>query len=176
MIIWITGLSGAGKTTIGENLTTALRDLGKPTMFLDGDSFRSIFGEDLGHSIKDRRVNARRLARFSAYASHQKINLVIGVLLLFDEIRRWNRENIEDFFEVYLSVTLTTVRRRDPKQLYEKFSRGEIKDLAGLDLDFTEPSDADITIENNKDRVSVDGITNQIIQQLGNDGFLDSPY
>src|SRR5580658_10619623 len=93
-VFWITGLSGAGKTTLGRELSSRLRVIGHPTVFLDGDALRSAIAEDLGHSADDRRRSAMRNARLCQLLAGQGADVVCATISLFHEVQRWNRENI----------------------------------------------------------------------------------
>ena len=133
-VIWITGLSAAGKTTLGEELTSEIRKLNLPVIFLDGDVLRSILGEITTHTREDRLRLAFIYSRLCKQLSSQKILVVIATVALFAEIHMWNRINLENYLEVYLDVPLDELRRRDPKGIYQKFEKGEATNVAGLDL------------------------------------------
>ena len=89
MILWITGISGSGKTTIGKSFYKKFKKKNKNTIFLDGDEFRSLFGNDLKYSIKDRDKNAQRMTAFVKYLSNQKINLIISANITSNKYRVW---------------------------------------------------------------------------------------
>jgi len=139
-IFWITGLSAAGKTTLGEELANRLRKMQEPVIFLDGDSLREILGEFSTYSREDRLRLAFIYSRLCKSLASQNTNVVISTVALFHEIHGWNRENFPNFLEVFLDVPLEELRRRDPKRIYERFEKGEITNVAGLDLKVDFPS------------------------------------
>lgn len=143
-VYWITGLSGAGKTTIGRLWTQELRRAGETAVLLDGDELRQVFGDDLGFTPEDRRKSAMRNARLCALLGRQGLNVVCCTISMFDSVRSWNRENIPGYFEVYVRVSLDTLRRRDQKGLY---SRGN-RDVAGIHFQVEEPKTPDLILEN----------------------------
>lgn len=140
VVFWITGLSAAGKTTLGEELANRLRKMKEKVIFLDGDSLREILGESSTHSREDRLRLAFIYSRLCKSLASQDINVVISTVALFHEIHDWNRVNFLDFIEIFLDVPLEELRRRDPKGIYDRFDKGEITNVAGLDLKVDFPS------------------------------------
>ena len=147
-VYWITGLSGAGKTTLGRLWAEELRQGGDPAVFLDGDELRQVFGDDLGFTPEDRRKSAKRNARLCALLSRQGLSVVCCTISMFDSVRAWNRENIPGYFEVYVKVSMDTLRRRDQKGLY---SQGD-RDVAGVHFQVEEPKTPDLILENDGGR------------------------
>lgn len=148
VVIWITGLSGAGKTTLGREVAQLFRDDGRPVVLLDGDVLREILGNDLGHDPAARLKNAYRLSAMCKFLSEQRISVVCATMSLYPEIWAWNRSHLRNYIMVYLKVPLTTLEHRDPKGIYAKARSGEISNVFGIDLPFTEPSDPDVVVEN----------------------------
>src|SRR5215472_6565348 len=118
LVFWITGLSGAGKTTVGRELWTRLRAAGRPAAFLDGDALRTVIAEDLGYSAGNRRQSGMRNARLCRLLAEQGTDVVCATISLFHEVQRWNRENIPGYHEIYLRVPIEELRRRDNKGIY----------------------------------------------------------
>jgi adenylylsulfate kinase len=172
MVIWLIGLSGAGKTAIGKALVKKLREVGRPVVFMDGDIFRDIMGNDLGHSIDDRKKNADRVCRFCKYVDKEGFDIVFAILSIFQESQEWNRENIIKYFEVYIDVSIDTLRDRDPKGLYKKVFDGEIKNVVGVDIPFNPPPNADMVIDNNEFTDNFEEIVNRIINRLKTKEFM----
>lgn len=142
-VYFFTGLAGAGKTTIGGLFYQQLRER-KPNVFLaDGDQVRSIFGRS-GYSTEARKDAARRGFRLWRELAEQGIDVVVCSIAMYDEIRNWNRENIENYKEVYIRVTRETLYRRDQKGLY---TTGR-KEVVGIDLPYDEPQNADVVVQN----------------------------
>ncbi|MFZ0311274.1 MAG: adenylyl-sulfate kinase [Candidatus Korobacteraceae bacterium] len=147
-VFWITGLSGAGKTTLGWELTTRLRAAGRPVTFLDGDALRSVIAEDLGHSKDDRRRSAMRNARLCRLLAEQGGDVVCATISLFHEVQRWNREHIPGYREIYLRVPIEELQRRDSKGIYGRARRGDAPDVVGLDLPAEAPEAPDLILDN----------------------------
>lgn len=143
-VYWITGLSGAGKTTIGHLWYEELKRTHSNVVFLDGDTLREVFGDDLGFSEEDRRKSAMRNARLCALLAKQEINVVCCTISMFDSVRTWNREYIPGYCEIYVKASMETLRRRDQKGLY---SRAE-SDVAGVHFTVEEPKNPDVVLEN----------------------------
>jgi cytidine diphosphoramidate kinase len=148
MVVWLIGLAGAGKTTIGRALYSRLRETKPNVVFLDGDDFRAIMGNDLGHTLEDRHANAWRICRLCAYLDRQGIDVVCAILSLFQDTRDWNREHYSQYVEVYVDVPLTVLKARDQKQLYSRAAAGEITNVAGVDLPFAAPESPDVVLDN----------------------------
>ena len=142
-VYWLTGLSGAGKTTIGRLWHEELRRSGVPAVFLDGDELRQVFGDDLGFTEADRRKSAMRNARLCALLSRQGLTVVCCTISMFDAVREWNRANIPGYFEVYVKAAMEPLRRRDQKGLY---SGGT--EVAGVHFSVEEPKTPDLILEN----------------------------
>jgi len=146
-VIWITGLSGAGKTTLANELALRLRDSGITVITLDGDELREVFGAAaLGarnHGRDARLALAFQYAHLCRVISTQGFTVVISTISLFREIHAWNRQHLPGYFEVYIKVPFDELRRRDPKGIYRRFDAGELSDVAGLDLPIDEPDAAD---------------------------------
>ena len=147
-VFWLTGLSGAGKTTIGEKLWSRLRRAGRPAIFLDGDRLRTTIADDLGHLASDRRRSAMRNGRLCQLLSEQGIDVVCATISLFHEVQRWNREQICGYCEIYLRVPMEEIERRDPKRIYARARGREITNVVGIDIAAEEPESPDLVLEN----------------------------
>ena len=145
---WLTGLSGAGKTTIGRLWYKKLRQSGVTAVFLDGDELRQVFGGSLGYSLEDRQKMAMNYARLCALLSKQGLTVVCCSTSMFDSVRAWNRENIPGYVEVYIEASMETLRRRDQKGLY---STGK-QNVAGVDFQVELPKAPDLILDNNGEK------------------------
>jgi len=164
MVIWIIGLSGTGKTTLAGQVVERIRQMKGKVVLLDGDLIRNLFGNDVDHTVEGRRRNAERLSVLSKFLADQDIHVVAAVLSIFPEWRRWNRENIPDYTEVYIKASMQTLLRRDVKNLYARAVRGEIANVVGVDIPFPEPEDSDLVIENDVDRHELTELTDKIMK------------
>jgi len=142
-VLWITGLSGAGKSTVGRAVWSALRSQGIAAIYLDGDVLREILGAVEAHTPEERLALARTYGRLCKVLAEQGYTVVCATISMYHSVRRWNRGHIPGYCEIYLRVPLAELRLRDPKGLY---ARGV--NVAGLDLPFEEPEVPDLIINN----------------------------
>ncbi|TGN08005.1 adenylyl-sulfate kinase [Leptospira ilyithenensis] len=151
MVIWLIGLSGAGKTAIGQSLFNELKNEYSNLVYLDGDIIREVFGDNLGYTIEDRKKNADRICRLCKMLDSQKIHVVCSILSIFEESREWNRTNLSQYFEIFIDVSRDVLSKRNQKGLYEKAERGEIKNVVGFDIPFEIPEKPNLIIKNDDD-------------------------
>lgn len=143
-VYFFTGLSGAGKTTIGGLFYRRLRQT-KPNVFLyDGDAMRPILFEGMGYTLEERQRACHRGFGLCKALADQGIDVVCCAIAMYSEAREWNRANMEKYREIYLKVKQETLFRRDQKGLYTSGA----KNLIGVDLPFDEPKHPDIVVEN----------------------------
>jgi adenylylsulfate kinase len=166
MVIWLIGLAGAGKTSIGKVLYQSLKSINPSTVFLDGDHVREIMGNDLGHTLEDRRKNGWRICRLCAFLERQGIDVVCATLSQFHEQQAWNRENFVRYFEVFIDVPLDVLMRRDQKGLYSGARAGTIKDVVGVDMPFPAPLAPDLVIDNGDPARDIPAMAGSIVESL----------
>lgn len=147
-VYWITGLSGAGKTTIGKLLYEKIRVEHANTVFLDGDVLRKVFGDDLGYSKEDRRKCAMRYSRLCAMLQEQGMNVICCTISMFDSVREWNREHICNYKEIYVKASMETLLVRDQKGLYSGVTEEKQKEVAGVHMEIEEPKNPDLVLYN----------------------------
>lgn len=139
-IIWITGLSGAGKTTVAHEVQRRLRRLGHPAIVLDGDGLRAAIDDPaVGHDPHGRRANAYRIARVARMLAEQDLIVVVATMSLFHEIHTWNRQHLRGYFEVYLDANESTRIGRDPKGIYRRAAAGAESNVGGWDIPVEPP-------------------------------------
>lgn len=148
VLYWITGLSGAGKTTIGTKLYYEMRKACPSLVILDGDILKKLVGDSLGYSRKERLKRANYYSEMCKILTDQGISVIICTIAMYDSVREWNRRNIEKYVEVYLKVDREVLIKRDKKGLYSGQKSGKISEIAGLDIDVEYPKTPDIVIEN----------------------------
>lgn len=169
MVIWITGLSGAGKTTLANNVIRRLRYMNRSAIMLDGDELREVFGavtsNAQNHGRDARLTLAMQYAHLCRVLADQGLVVVIATISLFKEVHGWNRNNLPGYFEVYLKTPLEELRRRDPKGIYRRFDSGELTNVAGLDLSIDEPDEANWVVEFDPNR-SVEILADELIHKL----------
>lgn len=162
--IWITGLSGSGKTTLARHVASGLTRGGIPVVLLDGDELRLALSQEASidkHSRESRLCMAKKYANLCNLIASQGFTVVMSTISLFQEIHAWNRQNLSNYFEIYLKVPLVELQRRDSKQIYSKFEAGDIHDVVGLDLPMDEPQNPHWLVEFNKS-ISVEKIADDI--------------
>lgn len=173
-VYWLTGLSGAGKTTIGKIFYHKLKQVYPNTVFLDGDIMRKVFGADLGYSEHERRKCAMRYSRLCAMLQEQGLNVICCTISMFHEVRRWNREHIENYREIYIKVSIDTLKKRDQKGLYSGNTAEREKDVMGLNIVFEEPKNPELVLENDGDMTPEEQVE-KIVENFGILGKRKSP-
>ncbi len=147
--VWLTGLSGAGKSTIAKRLERRLHELGKACFILDGDNLRHGLNRDLGFSPEDRRENIRRATEVARLMNDAGITVITAFISPYREDRETARRIIgsQRFLEAYLNADLATCEARDPKGLYRLARRGEIAEFTGVSAPYEPPTDPDVVLD-----------------------------
>lgn len=171
-VIWLTGLSGAGKSTIANLLERRLHAQGVHTYLLDGDNVRHGLNKDLGFTAADRVENIRRIGEVAKLMVDAGLIVVTAFISPFRSERQLARDLVAEgeFIEVFVDTPLAEVEKRDPKGLYKKARRGELKNFTGIDSPYEAPEQPEIRIETL--RHSADEAADLIVQQLRERGFL----
>jgi len=151
-VIWCTGLSGAGKTTVAKNLERALHYHGYLAQVLDGDNIRAGINRNLKFTEEDRRENIRRIAEVSKLLIHSGVITINSFISPTEEIRQLAKDIIgeENFIEIFVYAPLEVCEKRDVKGLYKKARAGEIKNFTGIDSPFEKPQNPDLVIDTDK--------------------------
>ncbi|MSR77619.1 MAG: adenylyl-sulfate kinase [Candidatus Omnitrophica bacterium] len=168
MVIWLIGLSGAGKTAIGKEMVKLWKKEESNTVLVDGDEMRGIFQLDRGekdYSIESRKLNADRICQICLWLDKQGINVVCSILSLFESSREWNRENYSSYFEVFISVPMEKLIERDQKNLYKPALESKTKNVVGVDIPFTPPAKPDLVLDNSRDQTDMSVFANEIFEK-----------
>jgi cytidine diphosphoramidate kinase len=151
-LYWFTGLSGAGKTTIGQLFYSRLKTTNQSTVFLDGDVIRGIFDYTQKYLPLERKKIAMTYSRLCKMLTVQGIDVVIATISMFHEVRDWNRQNIENYKEIYIKVPIEVLIEKDKKELYSRALRGEVEHVVGFEakgeVEVEEPKNPDIVVVN----------------------------
>ena len=169
-VIWITGLSGAGKTTLSKNLGNSLKKIGIPCILLDGDTVRSIFSEDKDnrdYTNESRKRMAMKYSRLSLLLASQGYCVITSVIGMFKEIYTWNKKNLPGYYEIFLDIPISVLKKRDPKGIYRKFSLGKLTNVAGLDLKIQKPTSSDLQITDCR-AINTETIISYVISRFSN--------
>ncbi|XP_010444636.1 PREDICTED: adenylyl-sulfate kinase 4, chloroplastic-like [Camelina sativa] len=182
-VIWITGLSGSGKSSLACALSRALHNLGKLSYILDGDNVRYGLNSDLSFGAEDRAENVRRVGQVA------KLFADAGIICIASLISPYRRERAAcrallpegDFIEVFMDVPLHVCEARDPKGLYKRARAGKIKGFTGVDDPYEPPLDCEIVIQNNRDKgvssssSSLTEMAEIVVSYLDKNGYLKTP-
>ena len=175
-VIWFTGLSGAGKSTIANLVEKRLLSLGCHTYLLDGDNVRHGLNKDLGFTEADRVENIRRVAEVARLMVDAGLIVLVSFISPFRSERRMARELVDEseFIEVFVDTPLAVAEQRDPKGLYRKARRGELKNFTGVDSPYESPEHPDVTLDTT--RLSPEQAAREVLDALEHAGIVDKPH
>jgi bifunctional enzyme CysN/CysC len=165
-VIWLTGLSGSGKSTVADALESRLHQMGIHSYILDGDNIRAGLNKDLGFTDADRVENVRRTAEVAKLMADAGLVVITAFISPFRSERDMAKSLFDDgdFAEVFLDVSLEVAEQRDPKGLYKKARRGELPHFTGIDSPYQAPESADLRLDTSK--LSVDACVDELLKLL----------
>lgn len=165
-VIWLTGLSGSGKSTIANELASKLHNEGKLVYILDGDNIRMGLNKDLGFSDNDRKENIRRIAEVANLMTDLGAIVITAFISPFENERQMAKDIIgkDNFIEVYVKAPLNVCEERDPKGLYKKARTGEIPMFTGIDSPYEEPKNPNMFLKT--DKMSIENSVEFIYKNL----------
>lgn len=154
-VLWFTGLSGSGKSTVANATEKILHDMGLQTYILDGDNVRMGLNKDLGFSAEDRTENIRRITEVAKLFADSGSIVLTAFISPYREDRDKARKIIsnDDFIEIFISADLSVCEDRDPKGLYKKARAGEIKGFTGIDAPYEAPLNPELIVETDKNDI-----------------------
>ena len=150
MVIWLVGLSGSGKTTIGKEIYKLWKAIAPNTVMIDGDEMRDLLvadGEPNDFSMEGRYKLALQYSRICAWLDKQDINVICCTISNFKDIYKQNRVQLSEYFQVFLNANIELLLQRDPKGIYSRAAKGLEKNVVGVDLPFTPPKGSDLEID-----------------------------
>jgi len=165
-VYWITGLSGAGKSTLCRKLVKHLREQNRPVVMLDGDELREALAIGASYTSEQRLQVAMRYAHLCHLIAVQGFDVAIATISLFRTVHDWNRVNLPGYVEIFLDVPLDELTRRDPKKIYERAAKGELKNVAGMDFEVDYPEAPDVLLtwyENRTAESAFDELLNKLV-------------
>lgn len=169
-LIWFTGLSGSGKSTIAEEVEKRLHQKGLKTYLLDGDNIRSGLNKNLGFSNEDRVENIRRISEVSKLMLDAGLIVLASFISPFESERDLVEQTVksENFIKIFVSCPLEVCEKRDVKGLYAKARKGEIKNFTGIDSPYEVPENPDVIIETDKESFeeSIEKVLTFVLKKL----------
>jgi len=171
-VLWFTGLSGSGKSTVASEVAYKLQSMGRLTYILDGDNIRHGLNKDLGFSPEDRNENIRRISEVASLFADAGVITITAFISPYRKYRNFCRELVgnDRFIEIYAKASLETCEKRDPKGMYKKARAGIIKDFTGIDAPYEEPETPEIIIDTDKE--TVDESAEKVLQKLQEKGYI----
>lgn len=172
--LWFTGLSGSGKSTVANALSHELQKAGRHHVVLDGDNVRHGLCQDLGFSDEDRVENIRRISEVAKLFAENGTIVLTAFISPFQNDREQARQKFTagDFLEVFVDCPIEVCEKRDPKGLYAKARRGEIKNFTGIDSPYEAPQNPEIHLKN-ADR-DLETLTKELMSELRDKGIIPS--
>lgn len=174
VVLWFTGLSGSGKSTIANEVAHKLHSMGHISYVLDGDNVRHGLNKDLGFSPEDRNENIRRISEVANLFADAGIITITAFISPYRKFRNFCRELVgEDrFIEIYAKASIKTCENRDTKGLYKKARAGVIKDFTGINAPYEEPEKPELVVDTDKE--TVEESTEKVLKKLKELGYLEA--
>lgn len=167
MVIWITGLSASGKTSLSRAFEKRYKDLIPNMVLLDGDVIRNLYGDNLGYSESDRVIQIKRLHMLATFLEQQSILVVVAALYSNETLLENNRSIFKEYYEVYLKASIDELQKREFKDLYKQALANKISNVVGVDIPWHEPQNPNL-IFNISERFSPEEMAEIIYNNIYN--------
>lgn len=170
MIIWLVGLSGSGKTTIGREMYNLWKPHSPNTVMVDGDDVRRMLGRDSeprDYTMEGRRKLTLQYVEICAWLDQQDINVICCTISNFEDIYLQNRQRFSNYYQVFIDTPLDLLKERDPKGLYNRAEIGQEKNVVGIDIPFSPPESSDFIVKNDEHASSPEVIARDILHSSG---------
>jgi len=174
VVLWFTGLSGSGKSTIANEVAYKLHSMGKLTYVLDGDNIRHGLNKNLGFSPEDRNENIRRISEVANLFVDAGVIAITAFISPYKKYRNYCRELVGEgrFIEIYVKASLEICEKRDTKGLYKRAREGIIKDFTGISAPYEEPENPELVVDTDKE--TVEESANKVMEKLVELGYMES--
>jgi adenylylsulfate kinase-like enzyme len=143
-VIWITGLSNSGKTSIANLLFNKYKNKYRNLVLIDGDTIRLVFNDNIGYSYEDRLVSAYRNARLCKFLNDQNLIVICSTISMYEEVRMWNKNNINNYYEIYIRVPYEQLLTRDSRGVY----KNKKSEIVNFKNGWDEPQSPNLIIDN----------------------------
>jgi len=172
VVLWFTGLSGSGKSTIANEVSYKLHKMGKVSYILDGDNIRHGLNKDLGFSPEDRKENIRRISEVANLFADVGLITITAFISPYIVDRDFCRNLVGEgrFIEIYAKASLDTCEKRDPKGMYKKVRAGIIKEFTGISAPYEEPLNPELIVDTDKE--SIEDSTDKVVDKIEELGLL----
>ncbi len=172
VVLWFTGLSGSGKSTVANEVAHKLHEREKLAYILDGDNIRHGLNKDLGFSPEDRKENIRRISEVASLFADAGLITITAFISPYAKDRNFCRELAGEgrFLEIYAKASLETCEKRDPKGMYKKARAGEIKEFTGINAPYEEPENPELITDTDKE--TVEESAEKVLKKLEELGFI----
>lgn len=167
IVIWITGLAGSGKTTLANALKAKFQERNRFVIQLDGDAVRATISSDLSYTAEDRLTHINRIQNLAKLIVRQGAIVIVSALYFDSDISEWNKNNFDNYCEVYIDASLEFLKKRDQKNIYSRFIDQKITNVVGLDVPYDAPANPDFVFRAD-DLIDPDLMSAKILEAVWN--------
>ncbi len=166
MVVWIVGMHAAGKSLVAHKIKDLLHNKGFQPILIDGGKLRSLLGDEVGYSLENRKKHSMTISRVCKFLADQNFIVICAILSVCEKSRKWNRDNIPNYFEIFIDVPIEILKVRDERNLYKLALAGDLDDFVGVDICFEPPQTYDLKINNSADLAYLDQQVDCVMDKL----------